>query len=191
MTHHSPSQADDVAGLRATVANLEEQLIALYAEKQYGLWPQNEGGSSPDELQTTIDNLDAMYAAVLEERNSLLEQGGTEGLTQTIENLDAMYAALLEERNALVEMGDSASLRQTIDNLDAMYAAILEERNSYLEGGELHTTIANLDAMYASMLEERNELAEQLTEHGAHAERAKRRMVDLMSHIVEQEFQTK
>jgi chorismate mutase len=190
MTPNPQSQADDVAELRATVASLEEQLIALYAEKQYGLWPQNGEGGSPDDLQTTIDNLDAMYAAVLEERDALLAQGGADGLRRTIENLDQMYAAMLEERNELLEQGDTAGLRRTIENLDAMYAAMLEERNALLEGGDQATTIANLDAMYCAMLEERNELADSLARTSAHTERTKRRMVDLMSHIVEQEFQT-
>ena len=190
MTLNFEGASAEVAELKATVANLEEQLIALYAEKQYGLWPQHAGAASPEELQTTIDNLDAMYAAVLEERDALAAQGGTGELRQTIENLDAMYAALLEERNALIEQGDTAALRRTIENLDAMYAALLEERNELLEGSSLQETIDNLDAMYAAVLEERDELADSLARRNQQTDRAKRRMVDLMSHMVEQEFQS-
>lgn len=160
MTSNIDPRVDEVAELRATVASLEEQLIALYAEKQYGLWPQQGSAGTPDELEATVANLDAMYCALLEERNELLAEGGAE------------------------------EMRQTIANLDAMYAAMLEERNELLADGGLATTVANLDAMYAAMLEERNELQQSLIARSAQTERAKQRLVDLMTHVVEQEFQT-
>ncbi|MEO0649320.1 MAG: hypothetical protein AAFZ65_01415 [Planctomycetota bacterium] len=189
MTSNIDATSGDVAELKATVANLEEQLIALYAEKQYGLWTQGDAAVSPDELQTSVSNLEAQYAALLEERDALLSQGSSE-LREMVDNLEQQYISVLNERDELIANGGLRGYIQMISNLENQYAALLEERNELYANDDAEIAVKSLEAQVGALLEERNELASSLVQHGQHAERAKRRMVDLMSHIVEQEFQT-
>lgn len=188
MTPNIDAMSGDLAELKATVASLEEQLIALYAEKQYGLWSHGDSTTSPDELQTAVSNLEAQYAALLDERDAMLSDGSSE-LRAMVENLEQQYISVLNERDELISSGGLRGYLQMISNLENQYAALLEERNELVHGGEAAIAVQSLEAQVGALLEERNELVDSLARRGQHADRAKRRMVDLMSHIVEQEFQ--
>jgi len=109
--------APTLSGLQATIASLEEQLIALYAEKQVGSWTPEDGSSS--DLQQELAELRRAFLAGG-------GQGSSAAMQATIEGLEQQLAALYDERST---GGDLAGLAETAANLEAQVAALLEERN--------------------------------------------------------------
>lgn len=134
-TSIQPSTAT-VPELQATVASLEEQLIALYAEKQVGPWTPEDGAG--DDLQQELAEL---RSAVLATQGG----GAFAEMQATIEGLEQQLAALYDERSGSVSGAGSSELAETASNLEAQVAALLEERNDLARVlGRARTRIVDL-----------------------------------------------
>lgn len=76
-----------------TVANLEAQLVALYQEKQMGGWASN---SSPTvDLHETIMNLEAQLSSLYAERTHDVDANGM------VESMEQQIIALLDEKSSI------------------------------------------------------------------------------------------
>lgn len=170
MTVETTQPTETVEGLRSTIASLEQQLIALYAEKQYGLWSPAEGDHSEDLQQELIELRTAL--------RSIQEEAPSGEAEQTIAGLAEQLASLYSERE---QAPDTATLQMALEGLEAQLASLYAERCEGGSGDSYEETANNLEAQVAALLEERNDLASVL-------ERAKARIVELIAAQVDGEF---
>lgn len=124
---HGAEAAD--SGLLATIDGLNQQLHALYEERELGEFGSGLADSGVAALHATVQSLEAQLAAFYEEGEG--QTLGRRDLACMAENLTEQVAALLEERNDLAQECESlkadlrTAKRRARDMIDALVAQSL------------------------------------------------------------------
>jgi len=156
----------------SAVASLEEQLVALYQERE------EAGGLSFDALRITIQGLDEQLRSLYDEQQS--DNGDRDRLRETAKNLEEQLVALYREREqenyVAGHHGKLGALVETLQSFEEQLAELYKER----EGSRYGTAAANqmvdsLEEQVAALLDERNALVEELAicQDGLSKQRAK------------------
>jgi chromosome segregation ATPase len=165
--------------LRLALASLEEQLRSLYAERQAeGATP----GASGSEAAATIESMEAQLRTLYEERQQQAGAGASD-LQDRADSFEAQLRAIYAERQ------EQGNLETSLHGLETQLADIYAERaTGNATVTQLEAAVQSLESQVRALLEERNDLVSSLAGHGAQVDRAKERMIALVSQLIESEF---
>ena len=98
MTKEETDDAASSLSQAEMLENLEQQLIALYQEKQEGL----SSSAAMNAMQETVDNLEAQIVELYREKEAEAESRAVMAQKdETISNLEAQLVSLYQERDCL------------------------------------------------------------------------------------------